>query len=69
MQHSINRIAEDYADISERRKDVNRFVAKIFVDFAKANINKYSLVASGEDLVVSTWYSSNLIEDYRKTIE
>jgi hypothetical protein len=68
MQHSIKFIAEQYSEISEKRQDKKRFISQDFINFAKDNKEKYSLIESGEDLLVSTWYSDDLINDYRKTL-
>jgi hypothetical protein len=68
MQHSVKEIAKMYSDLSERRKDKKRFIESEFIDFARQNHKKYSIVDNGDDMLVSTWYSNDLIEDYRKTI-
>lgn len=68
MQHSIAYIAKTYSKISELRKDKNRFIEKDFFEFAKTNAKKYHLIESGDDLLVSSWNSNDLIEDYRKTL-
>ena len=68
MQHSVNYIASQYSEISNKRNDINRFSADDFLKFAKDNIKKYSLIVNGDDLLVSTWYSDSLIGGYRKTI-
>lgn len=31
-------------------------------------MKKYSIIENGDDLLVSTWYSDDLINDYRKTL-
>ena len=36
--------------------------------FAKEHNKKYSIIENGNDLLVSTWYSGDLIEDYKKTL-
>lgn len=69
MQHSIIFIAKTYSEISDLRKDKERFSYEGFISFAKENKRKYSLIESGEDLLVSTWYSNELINDYRKTLK
>jgi hypothetical protein len=69
MQHSVKSIGENYELLSNMRKDVVRFVAKDFYDFAKQNINKYSLLEREDDLRVSTWYSDSLIKDYQNSIK
>jgi hypothetical protein len=68
MQHSVKEIAKRYSELSDIRKDKKRFVESNFIQFAKDNKQKYSLVENGDDLMVSTWYSGDLIEDYRKTL-
>jgi len=68
MEHSVKEIAKRYSELSDIRKDKKRFVESNFIQFAKDNQRKYSLIESGDDLMVSTWYSDELIEDYRKTL-
>ena len=68
MQHSIKEIAKNYSELSNKRKDKKRFVESTFIQFAKDNKNKYSITENGDDLLVSTWYSDELIKDYRKTL-
>ena len=68
MQHSVKEIAKRYSEISEMRKDKKPFKMEGFVNFAKENVRKYSLIENGDDLLVSTWYSDELVNDYRKTL-
>jgi hypothetical protein len=68
MQHSIKYIAESYSELSDKRKDTQRFKKEDFIQFAKDNKEKYSLIDNGHDMLVSTWYSNDLIEAYRKTL-
>ena len=68
MQHSVKEIAKRYSEISEKRKDKKLFKMEGFVNFAKENVRKYSLIDHGDDLLVSTWHSDDLINDYRKTL-
>jgi hypothetical protein len=68
MQHSIKWMAKTYSELSESRKDEKRFIEKDFIEFAKNNQKKYSIIENGDDLLVSTWYSSDLVNDYRKTL-
>ena len=68
MQHSVKEIANRYSRLSDMRMDIKRFNEINFITFAKNNIKKYSLIENGDDLLVSTWYSDSLIEDYRETI-
>jgi len=68
MQHSVKNIGETHEGISTMRKDKYQFIAKEFFEFAKNNAKKYSIVENGDDLLVSTWYSNSLIEDYRNYI-
>jgi len=68
MQHSVKEIGKRYSELSEMRKDKKRFDDSNFIQFAKDNKNKYSIIENGDDLLVSTWYSDELIEDYRKTL-
>jgi hypothetical protein len=69
MYHRISEIGQRYQELSELRKEKNIFKADIFFDFAKQNINKYSIVEKGDDLLVSTWYSDKLIDDFQKTLK
>ncbi len=68
MQHSIKEIGERYSIISELRKDNKQFNATDFLAFARKNIDKYSLIESNDDLLVSTWYSNDLIKDYQQQL-
>ena len=68
MEHSVKEIAKRYSELSEMRKDKKRFDESNFIKFAKDNKNKYSIIENDDDLLVSTWYSDDLIEDYRKTL-
>ena len=68
MQHSIKEIGKRYSEISSKRKDKKLFKFEDFINFARENKKKYSLIENGEDLLVSTWYSDDLIEDYRNTL-
>ena len=69
MQHSVNNIGAQHEEISTMRGDADRFIAKDFKQFALANMQKYSIIESGDDLLVSTWHSGDLIDAYRKTIQ
>ena len=68
MKHSVKEIGKRYSEISMKRKDKKLFKFDDFINFACENKKKYSLIENGEDLLVSTWYSNDLIEDYRKTL-
>ena len=68
MNHPIKEIAKRYSELSDLRKDKKRFVGSDFIQFAKDNKNKYYLIEDGDDLLVSTWHSNDLIEDYQKTL-
>jgi hypothetical protein len=68
MNHPIKEIAKRYSELSDLRKDKKRFVGSDFIQFAKDNKNKYYLIENGDDLLVSTWHSNDLIEDYQKTL-
>lgn len=69
MQHSIKYIGKNYEEISIMRKDKNQFNAVDFFNFAKENKDKYSIIENGDDLLVSTWYSNELIAAYRSTLK
>ena len=68
MQHSVKNIGERYEELSIMRKDKYQFGAKEFFEFAKNNAKKYSIIENGDDLLVSTWYSDSLINDYKNHI-
>ena len=69
MQHSVKQIAKRYAEFSDRRKDKKKFSESGFIQFANDNKKKYSIIENGDDdLLVSTWYSDELIKDYEKTL-
>ena len=65
MQHSVKEIGKRYSEISNKRKDKKLFKFEDFINFARENKKKYSLIENGQDLLVSSWYSDNLIEDYK----
>lgn len=69
MQHSIKFVGKNYEEISIMRKDKNQFNAVDFFNFAKENKEKYSIIENGDDLLVSTWYSNELIAAYRSTLK
>jgi hypothetical protein len=68
MQHSVREIGKRYAELSALRNDKKLFKADDFINFAKENTKKYSIIENGNDLLVSTWYSDELVEAYRRTI-
>jgi hypothetical protein len=68
MQNSVKEIGKRYSKLSEKRNDKKLFKYEDFINFALKNKNKYSLIENGEDLLVSTWYSDDLIKDYRNTL-
>ena len=68
MQHSVKEIAKNYSEISHKRGDEKLFNYDEFLRFACENKLKYSLIENGDDLLVSTWYSNDLINDYRNTL-
>lgn len=68
MQHSVKEIGRRYSDISAKRKDKKLFKYDDFIEFAEKNKNKYSLIKNGDDLLVSSWYSNDLIDDYKNSI-
>lgn len=69
MQHSVKTIGEMYQALSESRKDEKEFVKEDFFKFASENKEKYHIIDTECDLLVSTWYSDNLIKDYQKTMK
>jgi len=68
MQHSVKFISKSNSELSDRRKDKKRFSYEGFIQYAKDNMDKYSIIDTGHDMLVSTWYSSDLINDYQKTL-
>lgn len=66
MQRSVKNIGQRYQELSELRKENPIFESDKFFEFAKQNVNKYSIIENEDDLLVSTWYSDNLIEDFQK---
>ena len=69
MLQSVKNIGQDYEELSVMRNDKYQFKAADFFQFASENKNKYSIVVNGDDLLVSTWYSNDLTNDYRNTIK
>lgn len=69
MQHSIKETGKIYQELSDLRKDKLRFVALNFYIFALSNQKKYSIVPNGNDLLVSTWFINDLVDDYKKTLK
>lgn len=70
MQHSVKEIANRLSAFSDIRKDKKRFVESDFIQFANKpdNKEKFSLIENGDDLLVSSWHSDDLIQGYRRTI-
>lgn len=68
MQHSVKTIGQSYEELSRMRGDIHLFTAEEFFKFALENKSRYSIVDNGGDLLVSTWYSGDLIESFRKSI-
>jgi hypothetical protein len=68
MQHSVKEIGKRYSEISSKRNDKKLFKYDDFLKYANDNKKKYSLIENGDDFLVSTWYSDDLIEDYRSTL-
>lgn len=68
MEHSVKEMARRYSEYSLKWNDEKLFTYDGFIDFAHTNKNKYSLIENGDDYLVSTWYSNDLIDDYRKTL-
>jgi hypothetical protein len=69
MQHSINDIGERYSEISLKRFDKNLFIKQDFIRFAQASREKYHLIDNGDDLLVSSFYSNDLINSYKEYIK
>ena len=69
MEHSVKDIGQRYQELSQQRKENPIFESEKFFEFAKQNSNKYSNIEDGEDLLVSTWYSDKLIEDFKNILK
>lgn len=69
MWHSVKSIASNYSELSEKRGDKKRFDYNDFLEFAETNKKKYDIIDEGYGLLVNTWNSNDLIDDYRKTIK
>jgi len=69
MQHSVKEIGKRYSEISDKQQDEKRFNSNDFFLFAINNKQKYHLIENGEDLLVSTWYSDDLIDNYKNSIK
>jgi hypothetical protein len=68
MQHSVRYIGNNYENLSIMRKDKKQFNANDFFQFASDNKEKYSIIDTEYDLLVSTWHSDDLIKAYKETI-
>ncbi len=69
MWHSVKFIGEEYEKISKiREKDKFLFTSNDFFIFAKNNIKKYNLIEIENNLLVSTFYSDILINDFKLTL-
>lgn len=64
MQHSVKQIGSNYEHFSILRKEKPQFNKQHFFEFAKLNMKKYSIIVNGDDLLVSSWYSDSLMNDY-----
>ena len=69
MQHSVKTIGNRYEELSLMRKEKKQFKAEDFFQFAMDNKTKYSISEEGKDLLVSTWSSQSLIDDYILTLK
>lgn len=65
MWHSIKYIGSKREEISNMRNDKIKFNTDEFFNYAKNNRKKYHLIDSGDDLQISTWYTDDLIKDYK----
>lgn len=54
MWHNIKQVAKTH-----------HFDEALFLEFASANIDKFSLVRVGELLQVNTWNADSLIDEFR----
>lgn len=64
MHHSVKQIGIERQGFSEKRNEAKPFNADDFFKHAQENKSKYSLIECGSDLLVSTWYSDELIKSY-----
>lgn len=67
MQHSVKEIGKRYSKLSLKRNNKVLFKYDNFIKYANDNKKKHNLIKNGNDFFVSTWYSDELIDDYRKT--
>jgi hypothetical protein len=57
MWHNIKQIAKTY-----------RFNEAAFTAFARANVDKFSLIEEGDSLQVNTWNADSLIDGFKALI-
>jgi hypothetical protein len=65
MYYSIKEIARLNSSLSKIRKDNKPFDYDEFIKYANENIEKYNLIERGDDLLVNSWYSNSLMDDYK----
>lgn len=68
MVHSVTEIGQTQARIYNRTHRLKTFDEKAFLEFAAVNVEKYNLIQDGNDLLVTTWHSDELVKDYLKTL-
>ena len=68
MQHSIKLVGHEHEEVSRLRGDNPPFTAEGFLDFTRSHQNKYNAIPNGDDLLVSTWFISDLLFDYKQSL-
>jgi hypothetical protein len=68
MLHSVKQIAENHSKYSELRKDEILFSKDHFFQYAKDHFKKYQLEWHLGDLLVSTFFSDDLVAGYKQTL-
>ena len=69
MWFSIKEIARVNSTLSKFRKENICFNYEDFMKFAKENKDKYCLIESNDELLVSSWNSGDLINNYKTFLE
>ena len=68
-QSYVKHIGKTLEEFSVARKENPAFNTKDFFEFAQKNKNKYALIKTNDDLLVSTWYYDDLVRDYQNTLK
>lgn len=57
MWHKVSQVAKTH-----------RFNEKVFLNFAAENVDRFSLIAEGDSLMVNTWNADSLVEQFKQQI-